>query len=48
MSDIKEDLAFPNCPSRVVDGIDPEDCVSTVKSRGRSGILLKNARRVGG
>ena len=29
LNDIKEDLAFPHCSSRVVDGIDPEDCVST-------------------
>ncbi|MGB6340634.1 MAG: hypothetical protein WBF32_12755 [Candidatus Aminicenantaceae bacterium] len=45
MSDIKEDLAFPNCSSRGVDGIDPEDCVSTVNSRGRIRIILREIRR---
>ncbi|MGB3863308.1 MAG: hypothetical protein WA915_14605 [Candidatus Aminicenantaceae bacterium] len=34
MSDIREDLAFTNCFSRVVDGIDPEDCVSTANPKG--------------
>jgi len=32
LSDIKEDLAFLKSSSREVDGIDPEDCVSTENS----------------
>jgi len=45
LSDIKEDLAFPNFSSRGVDGIDPEDCVSTVNSRGRIRIILREIGR---
>jgi hypothetical protein len=45
LSDIREDLAFTNCFSRVVDGIGPEDCVSTVNPRGRILIILRKIRR---
>ena len=33
LSDI-EDLAFPSCHSKESDGVGPEDCVSTVGSKG--------------
>jgi len=40
LSDIRGDLAFTNRFSRVVDGIDPEDCVSTVNPKGTGMITL--------
>jgi len=42
LSDIKEDLAFLKSSSREVDGIDPEDCVSTENSNRQFNKKLKN------